>query len=164
MVSSKQNSGFTLVELMITVALVGVIAALAVPSFATMIANNRLATASNDVVGVLNYARSEAVKRGRSVIVDPTDGSDWANGMSVWIDRNANGSMQDSEELRRTSGAPGDVTITSSSNFAFTGGGLLPNGASAVTIQVCDNRSGESGSSITVTLGGRIRSEDLTCG
>ncbi len=158
------NNGFTLVELMITVALVGVIAALAVPSFATMIANNRLATASNDVVGVLNYARSEAIKTGRSVIVNPTDGADWANGVSVWIDRNGNGSMQDSEELRRTSGAPGSVTVNSSSNFAFTGGGLLPNGSAAVTIQVCDDRSGESGRSITITLGGRIRAEDLTCG
>lgn len=164
MVSRKKSFGFTLVELMITLALVGVIAAFAVPSFGTMIANSRLATASNDVVGVLNYARSEAVKTGRSVIVNPTDGANWANGVSVWIDRNANGSMQDSEELRRTSGAPGAVTVTSSSNFLFTGGGLLPNGSAAVTIQVCDDRSGESGSSITVTLGGRIRSEDLTCG
>lgn len=148
---------------MITVALVGVIAAFAVPSFASLIANSRLASASNDVVGVLNYARSQAVKEGRRVIVSATDGANWANGISVWVDRNGNGSMQDAEELRRTSPAAGAVTISSSSSFMFTGGGLLPNGSGSVTIQVCDDRSGESGSSITVTLGGRIRSEDLTC-
>ncbi len=164
MFTRKQCSGFTLIELMVTLALVGIIAAFAVPSFSTMIANSRLVSVSNDLVGVLNYARSEAVKTGRRVIVNPTDGADWANGMSVWIDSNSNGSMQDSEELRRTSGAPGAVTITSTSNFAFTGGGLLPESSPAVTIQVCDDRSGESGSEITVTLGGRIRGEDHTCG
>ncbi|WP_350310657.1 GspH/FimT family pseudopilin [Marinobacter sp. SS13-12] len=164
MVTRKKTSGFTLIELMITVALVGVIAAFAVPSFANLIANSRLASASNDVVGVLNYARSQAVKEGRRVIVSATDGANWANGISVWIDRNGNGSMQDAEELRRTSAAGGAVTISSSSNFMFTGGGLLPNGSGAVTMQICDDRNGESGSSITVTLGGRIRSEDLTCG
>jgi len=169
MLTRKQCSGFTLIELMITLALVGIIAAFAVPSFSTMIANSRLVSVSNDLVGVLNYARSEAVKTGRRVIVSPTDGADWANGVSMWIDNNATGApgyiatMQDSEELRRTSGAPGAVTVTSTSNLEFTGGGLLSNG-SAVTIQICDDRSGESGSEITVTLGGRIRGEDLPCG
>ncbi|OEY66653.1 GspH/FimT family pseudopilin [Marinobacter sp. X15-166B] len=160
----RQIFGFTLVELMVTLALVGVVAAFAVPSFSTMIANNRLVSASNDIVGVLNYARSEAVKSGRQVIVSPTDGVDWTNGMSVWVDRNANGSMQASEELRRTTGGTGAVSITSSSpSFSFTGNGLLPTGSVAVTIQVCDGRGGEPGSSITITLGGRIRSEALTC-
>ena len=164
MSTRKQSSGFTLIELMVTVALVGVVAAFAIPSFTTMIANSRLVSTSNDIVGALNYARSEAVKAGRRVIVNPTDGASWANGISVWIDSNSNGSMQDSEELRRTSRAPGTVTITSSSNVAFTGGGLLPGGSVAVTIQVCDSRTGESGSEITVTLGGGIRSKDYTCG
>ncbi|WP_417546107.1 GspH/FimT family pseudopilin [Marinobacter sp.] len=164
MFTRKQSLGFTLIELMVTLALVAVIAAFAIPSFTTMIANSRLVSTSNDIVGALSYARSEAIKTGRRVSVNPTDGANWANGMSVWIDNNSNGSMQDSEELRRTTGAAGAVTITSSSNFAFSGGGLLSNSSAEVTIQVCDNRSGESGSKIIVTLGGGIRSKDHTCG
>jgi type IV fimbrial biogenesis protein FimT len=157
---------------MITLALVGIIVGLAAPSFATLIANSRLASTSNDVVGALNYARSEAVKTGRNVIVNPAAGSNWANGISIWIDRNGDGSMDvppatpDSEEIRRIPEAPGSVTVTASSsgaavsNFVFTGAG---NSSGAVTIQVCDDRSGESGREITITLGGRVRGEDFTC-
>ena len=154
--------GFTLIELMVVVALVAIIASFAVPSFQTMIANSRLASSTNDLVGVLNFARTEAVKRGRTVMVSPTTGSDWANGVSVWMDAGAmNGTMEAAEELRRASSVPGDVSVTASvTSFSFTGGGL---GSTAVTIDVCDGRSGESGSQISVTLGGRIRAGDITC-
>lgn len=154
--------GFTLIELMVVVALVAIVASFAVPSFQTMIANSRLASSTNDLVGVLNFARTEAVKRGRTVMVSPTTGSDWADGVSVWMDTGAmNGTMEPAEELRRASSVPGDVSVTpSSTSFSFTGGGL---GSTAVTIDVCDGRSGESGSQISVTLGGRIRAGDLVC-
>jgi len=159
---NERSSGFTLIELMITLALVGIIASFAVPSFANLIANSRLASTSNDVVGLLNYARAEAVKSGRVVLALPLTGSDWSSGLRIGYDNDGDGSIDD--EIRRIDPAPGSVTVSATSNLAFTGGGLLPNGASTVTVQVCDDRSGENGSVITVTLGGRIRSEDFTCG
>jgi len=161
----QRSFGFTLIELIVTIALIAVIAGFAVPSFSTMVANSRLASTSNDLVGLFNYARSEAVKTGRRVNITPTSGSDWSNGISVWIDQNADGSMQNTEELRRNSAAPGAVSITVSESFFFTGGGLIRNASgSAVTVRVCDDRSGEQGRSINISLGGRIRSEEWTCG
>lgn len=161
----QEMRGFTIIELMVVVALVGIIASFAVPSFQTMIANSRLASASNDLVGVVNFARAEAVKRGRSVFVSPTSGTDWADGVSVWMDTGSmDGVMQASEELRRTNSMPGDVSITSSaSSIQFTGSGMLPNGSSATTVDLCDGRSGETGTQISVTLGGRIRADNLPC-
>lgn len=156
-----QMRGFTLVELMVVVALVAIVASIAVPSFQAIIANSRLSSSTNDLVGVLNFARSEAIRRGRSVTVSPSVGSNWANGASVWMDANDDGAMQAAEEMRRTPAAPGDVSVTSSqTSFRFTGGGLA---SSAVSIDVCDGRAGETGSQITVTIGGRIRSEGLPC-
>jgi type IV fimbrial biogenesis protein FimT len=161
----QEMRGFTIIELMVVVALVGIIASFAVPSFQTMIANSRLASASNDLVGVVNFARAEAVKRGRSVFVSPTSGTDWADGVSVWMDTGSmDGVMQASEELRRTNAMPGDVSISpSASIMQFTGSGMLPNGASAISIDLCDGRAGETGTRISVTLGGRIRAENLLC-
>jgi type IV fimbrial biogenesis protein FimT len=55
--------GFTLIEMMITIALAAVLLAIVAPSFRQLIANQRIKTASFDLFSALNYARSEAVKR-----------------------------------------------------------------------------------------------------
>ena len=62
----RQSRGFTLVELMITLAVVVVLTVIAVPSFRNMINSNRLTTAANEMVGALNLARMEAIKRNGS--------------------------------------------------------------------------------------------------
>ncbi|MFT4608241.1 MAG: type IV fimbrial biogenesis protein FimT, partial [Chitinophagales bacterium] len=56
----KKNSGFTLLELMITVGIIGVVTAIAVPSMGVYIKNDRLTTNINTLVGHLAYARNEA--------------------------------------------------------------------------------------------------------
>lgn len=64
---TPRQRGFTLVELMITLAVAVILTAIAVPSFRNLTLSNRLTTAANDVVGALNVARMEAVKRNASV-------------------------------------------------------------------------------------------------
>lgn len=59
--------GFTLVELMVTVAVAAILIAIAVPSFSRMIASNRLSTAADEIVGAINTARQEAIKRNADV-------------------------------------------------------------------------------------------------
>ena len=62
-----RTRGFTLVELMITLAVAVILLVIAVPSFRTMTISNRLTTTANDVVAALNTARMEAIKRNASV-------------------------------------------------------------------------------------------------
>lgn len=61
--------GFTLVELMVTVAVAAIMLAIAVPSFTYLIQSNILTTASNDLIVNLNYAHSEAGKKGTATYV-----------------------------------------------------------------------------------------------
>jgi type IV fimbrial biogenesis protein FimT len=56
-------TGFTLLELMVTLAVLGILLGIAVPSFQSSLTNSRLTTAANDLVGALQAARSEAIKR-----------------------------------------------------------------------------------------------------
>lgn len=63
----RRAAGFTLVELMVTVAVAAVLLIIAVPSFNNIINTNRLTTAANSMVNALNTARMEAIKRNGSV-------------------------------------------------------------------------------------------------
>ena len=67
--TKNAQAGFTLVELMITLVIAGIIMTQAVPSFGDMIARNRLVTQTNDLVADINLARSEAITRGARVIL-----------------------------------------------------------------------------------------------
>lgn len=63
--SLRRQNGFTLVELMIAVVVLGVLATIAFPSFQSTIRSNRIATTSNDLIASMALARSEAVKNRR---------------------------------------------------------------------------------------------------
>lgn len=65
----SEVAGFTLVELMITIAVAAILIALATPSFSNLIARNQLTGQSNALVGALQVARAEAVRRNARVIV-----------------------------------------------------------------------------------------------
>ena len=88
MLALARNRGFTLMELLITLAVVAIVASLAVPSFQNMIATQRVRSAANDLATALNFARSEAVKRNRVVTVTPV--ATWAEGWNITYDDGAN--------------------------------------------------------------------------
>jgi type IV fimbrial biogenesis protein FimT len=71
--------GFTLVELMGVLVVAGVLAALAAPSLSTFISNQRISSQANELLGDLNFARSEAVRRSLNVTVCKTSNPDAAN-------------------------------------------------------------------------------------
>jgi len=77
-VRSESTRGFTLVELMVTVAVLGILLGIATPSLVELIRHNRIATVSNEILGLVQYARSEAVKRAEDVdVVLANPGSEW---------------------------------------------------------------------------------------
>jgi len=78
----RKDQGFTLIELIITITIVGILAALAMPSFNDFILNQRAKNASFDLMSALTLTRSEAIKRNASVTMTQVSGG-WQNGWTV---------------------------------------------------------------------------------
>jgi len=97
----RSSKGFTLIELMVTIGIAAILMSIGIPSFTSIITQNRLTTINNDFVTTLNFARSEAVKRGESVWVRKA-GANWENGWNVFIDADGDNVFDAGETLLRT--------------------------------------------------------------
>ncbi|MGJ7508956.1 GspH/FimT family pseudopilin [Variovorax sp. GT1P44] len=78
----KRARGFTLIELMIVVALVAILGTVAAPGFRDLLVNQRLVASQSEFVAALGLARTEAMKRSQTVSLTPLN-QDWSNGWQV---------------------------------------------------------------------------------
>jgi type IV fimbrial biogenesis protein FimT len=116
----QKHSGFTIIELLVTMAVFGVLAAIAFPQMAGFSDNNRMVSQVNNLSANLQYARSEAIRRVRSVTIETLNGSaNWDSGWQVYVDTDNDGSAQASELLR--------VVAALGGNTSFVGAGIIPN-------------------------------------
>jgi len=175
------NSGFTLIELIVTLALAAIILTQAVPSFNALVQNNRLISQKNEFISALNLARSEALKRGVRITVcassDKTtcNTANWEKGWIIFSDRNGNvaldagtGACLATEDclIRVSSGLNAGNTLTARKSGAATDSGFIqytPRGAvdAAATFTFCDKRGSEYARATNINnLGRAISASD----
>lgn len=122
----RRQSGFTVIELMVTLAVAAILLTVAVPSFEAVINSNRLSAASNELMAALQTARMEAIRSNHRTILclsaapdnaaSPSCSSGSATGWIVFRDDNSNGSPSAAELIRATT-TPQRVQMLSSSAF-----------------------------------------------
>jgi type IV fimbrial biogenesis protein FimT len=149
----NRQQGFTLVELIVALAIVAIVLTLGVPGFNDLIRNNRMTAQVNQVVSALALARSEAVKRGASVDVSTTSGgANWKNGWTVKL------SVGD-DDIRVFEAQEGNHSLVADgghSTFTYDPQGFLrTNCAGNCTITLCEN-GGEPGRQLSIAPSGHL--------
>lgn len=178
----NRQTGVTAIELLLVLIIAGILVALGLPSFRAMVEENRVNSASNDLVTTMNLARSEAITRNATVALCATiatAGSDfaaatpvcqtdnaatgWESGWILFVDADNDGAYDAGEEILRRQ-APMAVLMSGNANvddhFSYTATGRSnANG----TISVCPVDGGATsgkGNDVVLSTTGRARTED----
>ncbi len=151
--------GFTLIELMVVVAVLAIVATVAVPSFQQVIENNRLATESNRLFSAISFARSEAVRVGDDVSLSAKSGG-FDAGWCVHLGANCSGA----NILRQFDG--GQVDYAAAANtLTFNARGEMTNAAFQISIEPesCDTGAVDKRRVVSVSLSGRASIQKGDC-
>jgi type IV fimbrial biogenesis protein FimT len=158
--SRHRSTGFTVVELMVALVVLIVLIALAAPAFNKIVANQRVRNASFDMFSAMNYARSEAVKRGVpiSLRAGATSNGAWTTG---WRITDAGGGL-----LRSWGARSGlDMSEESASLTTVTYGrdGRLTSASPRIAIAPTVAVDGVTSRCVTVDLSGRPNTKTGAC-
>jgi type IV fimbrial biogenesis protein FimT len=165
------QSGFNIIELMVTMAIVTIMATVAIPSFMTMSRDNRLAVKYNDFLGTLNLARNEALSRGTRVTIckwstgNFCNGKEWEDGWIVYVDTNRNKMIDNNERpiirvypaLSKNEGSH-KITLrgtnTAANQIVFNAQGML---SASGSLTFCDKRGASHARGLILSRSGQAR-------
>lgn len=183
----KKLSGFTLVELMVTVVIVGTLMTVGLPQLKTFMQGSQLVAASNELVSAMNVARSEAIKRNaRVTICESSDGmacsatGDWGNGWVVFVDADGDADQAVEEDCSaavvgkcrlRVHEAVNDdpltiIDVAAVSSFTFTSRGMPKSTTGqpqSGRFSVCSYDASDvivGSRAVVLSLSGRVRISD----
>jgi len=174
----RKQEGFTLIELIVTIAIIAIVATIAMPSLYQGIQGSRLASQSNSFKGVLATARSEAVKQAvRVTLCKSTDrvncnngAAGWETGWIMFADVDNNGTRTPATELLITSQSsmPPNYTLrgngTMANYISYVASGMTRDSNNALlggTMRLCDNsypgKVGVARRDVIINFSGRAR-------
>ena len=183
--SMKKFAGYTMIELMAILVVISILVTVGVPLMNVFFDNNRMISNTNEMVGGLHIARSEAIKQQMRVTLCQsnnqatcTGSGQWEDGWIVFQDPNGNVTVDGGERILRVNAGADGQAITIRSNDAnnqitnsvtFTSRGLpkaLNGGSQSGTFRICDARGRKVNAdgattvarAVVLSLTGKVRS------
>ncbi len=177
MMNIKKIKGFTVIELMIVVGVIGILLAVGLPGLQNTISRIATNTQAKTLVSSLNFARSESIKRGALVsICGSSSGTDcatgsWSDGWVVFVDNNGDadgavGSIDAGDEVLRVYQGLGGNTLTFSADLQqYDPQGFGTNPAVRTFLLCPEDANSANAQSVEISMTGRGRRihEGLVC-
>jgi type IV fimbrial biogenesis protein FimT len=160
--------GYTLIELLVTMAVVVILASVAVPNFSRFIDNSRERADIQQLMRSLVAARSEAVVRARPIILTAT-GGDWAKGWRAWVDLNGNGSYDSGENFKVAEAIKTSATIMAKldgatvTNITFDNQGFIQGAKPVVFTYRSKPEKCSHDRDLSITPSGQVNIVDRVC-
>lgn len=159
------NRGFTLVEMMLAVAVLAILLSIGLPAFGGLIDNQRMDSSVNSLVRGIQFTRTEAIRRNRHVTMTPLQ-QDWNDGWVIFLDTNHNGRHDVGEQILRQEQPALISHIHANTNIAgylrYNAQGeseLLNGGFQSGTFSLCPRQPGVQGRKVIINRVGRARTE-----
>lgn len=167
----KKVYGLTLVELIVTIVIAGILITVGVPSFTSLYEASRSDSSIRTIQSSLTFARNQAVSYGARVTLCPLSSdsctNNWKNGFTIFIDRGARGNIDGDDQIIKIIGPfnSKDYVTHSSSSVSFSADGLVLEGAG--DISYCPSSKTSSNSkAASVSVSGSIKlsgDSNITC-
>lgn len=169
----RKCRGVTVIELLVTLTVMAILAAVAVPSFVDFVRQNRVSGAANEFVAALGLARSEAIRRAGTVTLckssdqaQCTTAGDWSQFVLVFVDGGVQGTLDGGDAIVRVLASQGNGVAIDSAEFSnwisYTPLGFSRGngGATSGTFTACGAPYARS---VTINNTGRVSIAQTTC-
>jgi len=160
--------GFTLLELIVTLAIAGILTGIAIPNFVGLLKNNRLISKNNDLLTALTLGKSEALKRATSVTLckrnalgtNCDSGRLWSDGWLLFNDLNSNAAVDAADEVLRVyEPLPTGISLTYAFN-QVTFNSLGFSSGYTGTFKFCDDRGATYSRGLIIAHTGQLTQPD----
>ncbi len=175
--------GLTLIELMVTIAVLVIVIAIGVPSFEGTLNSSRLSSSANELTGAVQLARAESIRRNRSVVLCRSEtlaacasGDEWSAWI-VFVDTNGDGAVSVGEEILKTGVISAPLTVRASAAISSRGHivTFMPNGIAraadesallnaALAICVASVHPAQNARELLIAFGGRTAVRSVATG